>query len=168
MVFGQPGETISVANGDLSQRQILEECARLGGGLWEDRRFPASDPRTLYGPDGQPAAGKPYGGGSVRWLRPHELKGAESAQLAMVRGGAEAGDVLQGELGDCYLLGAMSSIASKGLLPKLFTTGVDPAECIPKGFVTFILYKFGEWVEVSVDTLLPCNADNNPIFAHSK
>ena len=68
---------------------------------------------------------------------------------------------IQGELGDCYLLGAMSSIAAaahKGergaLLKRLIKTG--SAE-LGLGFVTFEMYSFGEWVETTVDTLLPCN-----------
>ena len=67
----------------------------------------------------------------------------------------------QGELGDCYLLGAMSSIAaatikgeSGALLKKLIKTG--SAE-LGLGFVTFEMYSFGEWVETTVDTLLPCD-----------
>ena len=50
----------------------------------------------------------------------------------------------------------------------LIKPGVDPIECIHQGFLTFLLYKFGEWVEVSVDTLLPCNEEARPIFAHAK
>jgi hypothetical protein len=161
------GSDIRVAGNDLTHRQIKEECARLAGQLWEDRRFPAQDPRTLYGPDGLPS-GKPYGGGgAVRWLRPHEVKGASKEGLGLVHDGADAGDVIQGELGDCYLLGAMSSIAAKGLLPKLLKEG-DPMESIRRGFMTFMLYKFGEWVEVSIDTLLPCNEEGECLFAHGK
>lgn len=36
------------------------------------------------------------------------------------------------------------------------------------GFVTFHLYKWGEWVEVSVDSRIPCNEAGEPIFARSK
>ena len=68
---------------------------------------------------------------------------------------------IQGELGDCYLLGAMSSIAAathKGehgaLLKRLIKTG--SAE-LGLGFVTFEMYSFGEWVETTVDPLIPCN-----------
>ena len=155
-----------LAGNDLSHRQIMEECARLQPGeMWTDKRFPADDPRSVY-VTGRPASGKPYANGNIRWLRPHEVKGADPSLLSLVLGGAEAGDVVQGELGDCYLLGAMSSIASKDLLTPLLREGTDPATMIARGFMTFKLYKFGEWCEVSVDTLLPCNAEGECVFAH--
>ena len=132
-----------LAGNDLSHRQIMEECARLQPGeMWTDKRFPADDPRSVY-VTGRPASGKPYANGNIRWLRPHEVKGADPSLLALVLGGAEAGDVVQGELGDCYLLGAMSSIASKDLLTPLLREGTDPAQMIARGFMTFKLYKFG-------------------------
>jgi len=79
---------------------------------------------------------------------------------------------VQGELGDCYLLGAMSSIAAAGyqgergaLLKRLIKTGSVE---LGLGFVTFEMYSFGEWVETTVDTLLPCNEQGEPLFAHCK
>ena len=148
--------------------EILQECARLPrNAQWSDQRFPADIPTTLY-VTGEPAD-KPFNNGQpVRWLRPHEIAGAVDGQLDLIKDGLAAGDVAQGELGDCYLLGAMSSIASRNLLGPLIKPGVDPRECINKGFLTFLLYKFGEWVEVSVDTLIPCNEESMPIFAHGK
>ena len=148
--------------------EILQECARLPrNAQWSDQRFPADIPTTLY-VTGEPAD-KPFNNGQpVRWLRPHEIAGAVDGQLDLIKDGLAAGDVAQGELGDCYLLGAMSSIASRNLLGPLIKPGVDPRECINKGFITFLLYKFGEWVEVSVDTLIPCNEESQPIFAHGK
>ena len=134
--------------------------------MWVDQRFAAESPTTLY-VTGEPAD-KPYNNGKVRWLRPHEVADADASQIALTRGGADAGDVIQGELGDCYLLGAMSSVVARDLLNPLIKPGVDPDECIRNGFITFVLYKFGEWVEVSVDTLLPCNEESKPIFAHGK
>ena len=174
-------ETKEVWNNGLSHAQILDACVGLppeddgSPGLYVDREFPFDDPRTMYIHGRPTVPPKPYGDGNVRWLRPHKISirdknnnkiQAEAALLDLVRGGAEAGDVIQGDLGDCYLLGAMSSIASKDLLAPLIYPGSNPREDIQKGFVTFMLYKFGEWTEVSVDTLLPCNAEGEPIFAH--
>ena len=120
--FGEVEGPTRTWGNDLSHRQILEECQRLQPGeQWKDKRFLADDPRSIY-VSGRPKSGKPYAGGNIRWLRPHEVKGADPALLSLVLGGAEAGDVVQGELGDCYLLGAMSSIASKDLLAPLLKT----------------------------------------------
>lgn len=168
MGFGS-GDGTRALNGDLTQAQVLQECSRLPrGALWVDQRFSAENLTTLYMTGEPTAVDKPFNGGNVRWLRPHEFSGVDPSQLALIVGGATAGDVIQGELGDCYLLGAMSSIAARDMLGKLIKPGVSPLECINKGFMTWQLYKFGEWVEVTVDTLLPCNDEGKPIFAHAK
>lgn len=171
MVFGQSDGITRVAHGDLSHRQIMD--ATRDGDLFVDQRFRADDPRTLF-VTGRPEASTPPEvtecAKNIKWLRPHEIAGTDPAQIALVKGGADAGDVVQGRLGDCYLLGAMSSIAAKDLLPQIFCTDADPNDCIRRGFMTFRLYKFGEWQEVSIDTLLPCFASgeeaNTPMFAH--
>ena len=66
----------------------------------------------------------------------------------------------------------MSSIAAAthrgvpgALLKRLIKTG--SAE-LGLGFVTFEMYSFGEWVETTVDTLLPCDESGAPLFAHCK
>jgi len=155
-----------VANGDLSRDEVLKQCALLpAGALWEDKVFGHIGDKALYrSPRGITFnKGKP-----VRWLRPRDFCGGPE-RVALVKGGAEAGDVCQGELGDCYLLGAMSSIAAKGLVPHIRRSDEDVASDLAKGFVTFYLYKYGERVECTVDTLLPCDsASGKPIFAHGK
>ena len=171
MVFGGNPEEIRTWKNDISYRQIMDECKRMPPGeLWTDKAFPADDDRSIYVNGRTTASGKPYANGNIRWLRPHEVKGADINQLALIKDGADAGDVIQGELGDCYLLGAMSSIAAKDLLHPIIVDendGCYPAiECIKEGFICFRLYKFGEWQEVNVDTLLPCNENNECIFAH--
>lgn len=166
MVFGGgAGARTVVHNDDMSHTQILAECASLNGQLWEDRVFTAQGDRALYLQRGSTASFN--GGKKVKWLRPTEVKGSSTA-IDFIRDGAEAGDVIQGELGDCYLLGAMSSIAPAGLLKRLVRSDPEVAGDLAKGFITFTLYKFGDWVEVSVDTLLPCNEANEPMFAHAK
>lgn len=120
-------------------------------------------------------------GNPIKWCRPTELLGADASgeKMALIKDGIEAGDVEQGELGDCYLLGAMSAIAAatddSGIQGELFfkllkqqDQGRRQAE-LRKGFCTFQLFKFGTWTEVTVDTLIPCDAKTNkPIFAHGK
>ena len=127
----------------------------------------------------KPRSTTKYNGGEpIRWLRPTEMHGADAsgASTRLIRGGMDAGDVEQGELGDCYLLGAMSAIAAatddSGVQGELFykllrnRDGAD--DDLKKGFCTFLLYKFGTWAEVTVDTLLPCDAAAKPLFAHGK
>lgn len=80
--------------------------------------------------------------------------------------GARAGDVVQGALGDCWFLSAVSALsAQKDLLLDVFVSD----EHADKGIYSFRFYKNGTWVEVAVDDLLPCagvEADS-PLFARS-
>ena len=164
MPFGS-ASSLRVHNDDLPRRAILDECDRLNGSLWEDRVFAAQGDHCLY----LPGSKTRYAGGQkIKWLRPNEVAGAGGKPIELIKDGADAGDVIQGELGDCYLLGAMSSIAAKGMLSRLLWSEADVAGDLKRGFITFKLYKFGEWVQVSVDTLLPCNAADECIFAHAK
>jgi hypothetical protein len=83
---------------------------------------------------------------------------ASGAKMGLVSDGLEAGDVEQGELGDCYLLGAMAAVAAASddsgiqgeLLYKLLKQpNHDKATAdLRRGFCTFTLYKFGVWTEV--------------------
>ena len=170
MVFGQ-GSRGTRAAGSLTSQQIRDQASRNPNGLWVDPEF--KEDRALY--LRASASGTPSitfnGGRPIRWLRPHELKGASPGDIELIKDGVSSGDVIQGELGDCYLLGAMSSIAAAAyrgergaLLKRLIKTG--SAE-LGLGFVTFQMYTFGEWVETTVDTLLPCDESGAPLLAHS-
>lgn len=160
--------------GDLTYEQIRADTQdNTLDKPYNDRTFTPDN--ALYRPRSNTAynAAKP-----ITWKRPHQLKGADPTgnKMALVKDGIEPGDVEQGELGDCYLLGAMASIAASGatgseygpLFKRLLRDPERTAENLRRGFCTFMLYKFGRWAEVTVDTLLPCNADDKPIFAHCR
>ena len=94
MVFGgSSGGKTPVHNDDLSHTQILAECAKLGGQMWEDRVFTAQGNRALYLPRGSTA--QYSGGNKIKWLRPHEVNGV-TQEIALTRDGTDAGDVIQG------------------------------------------------------------------------
>jgi hypothetical protein len=138
-------------------------------GLWVDDEFPPNDRsigKTAYGEDedGHPVEK------DIVWLRPHEfgLPGALKAEPALFYEGTEAGDVVQGELGDCYLLGAMSAIAMhpQDIIEHLFLDDVDMFD--DTGRCTMRFYKNGGWVNVTIDTLIPCDPrTREPIFARN-
>ena len=121
-------------------------------------KVPLPFPQALYKP--RSTCPKYNHGEPIKWLRPNEIYGADvtGAKTALISDGLEAGDVEQGELGDCYLLGAMSAIAAASddslvqgeLFYKLLKAGdLEKATAdLRKGFCTFLLYKFGSWTEV--------------------
>ena len=157
-----------------SYAEVLAEARRLGAGqLWEDRVFSHKGDACLYDRN-KPASQRQVfnGGNKIKWCRARDVKGAEASRLKLIEGTAEAGEVEQGELGDCYLLGAMSSVANlkdesgaSHIRKLLKSSDAD----LQLGFATFLLYKFGSWVEVTVDTWLPCksDADRALIFAQN-
>jgi hypothetical protein len=97
------------------------------------------------------------------WKRPEEL-GLEARAVLYDEASSTASDVLQGALGDCYLLGAMSVIATrKDLLDNIWShfKRIDPTvtneSLLDKGILTVQLYKDCLWHDVTVDTRLPCS-----------
>jgi hypothetical protein len=80
-------------------------------------------------------------------------------------GGAEANDIIQGSLGDCYLLSALSILCTtreSNLVVKLFVC--QDEELFHAGLVGVRFYKDCKWWHVAVDTWLPC-VDGQPVFA---
>ena len=78
----------------------------------------------------------------------------------------EFGDVLQGELGDCYFLTSIGSLCEfPGLIMRLFKT----KETNPDGYYELILHIDGELQIVIVDDYIPIKKyDNSAAFAQSK
>eukprot|EP00949_MAST-11_sp_MAST-11-sp1_P004148 g4148.t1 len=91
------------------------------------------------------------------------------------------GDVRQGELGDCYFLGALSVMsAHEGLLFDLFpdltpdlvlSEWVPPGspeneqQANPEGLYAVRFWREGRWRIVIIDDYLPCNEAGRPCFA---
>jgi hypothetical protein len=76
-----------------------------------DNEFPASDKALFKNPAEKSSKG------IVTWKRPSEF--APNPKLFV--SGVESGDVIQGALGDCYFLGALSVVATReDLLQPLF------------------------------------------------
>jgi hypothetical protein len=57
------------------------------------------------------------------WKRPSELNGG--APVSLFTNGTSSGDIIQGALGDCYLLGAMASVATRDDLIKSLIVFAD-------------------------------------------
>ena len=79
------------------------------------------------------------------------------------QGGAEANDIIQGQLGDCYLLSALGILCATrepNLVMRLFVCG----DLFEMGLVAVRFYKDCKWWHVAVDTWLPC-VNGRPVFA---
>jgi Ca2+-binding EF-hand superfamily protein len=92
------------------------------------------------------------------WKRPNEL--VPNAKLFV--SGVDEGDVVQGALGNCWFLGALSVVATSAddFVEHLF---VEKKENI--GYYKIKFYKNGYWQIVSVDDRLPCGHSGKLFFA---
>uniref|UniRef100_A0A7S0ANK7 Calpain catalytic domain-containing protein n=1 Tax=Pyrodinium bahamense TaxID=73915 RepID=A0A7S0ANK7_9DINO len=83
----------------------------------------------------------------------------------LFKGGIKPGDIIQGQIGTCFLLGALGAIVSNN------------RESIRKFFIKYDVetgvygVRFcldGEWTYVIVDDWMPVNSSGNLLYAHSK
>ncbi|KAH7960435.1 hypothetical protein HPB49_019550 [Dermacentor silvarum] len=94
--------------------------------------------------------------GRITWLRPHEM--VSEPQLLV--NGVSRNDIVQGALGDCWFLSSCAAVAQR---PDLMHRVVPQEQQLYgsdyKGAVRFNLWRFGRWVVVYVDDLLPTSED---------
>lgn len=91
-------------------RAIIELCEQTNG-MYGDSDFPPNDASLYINPAEPPdyAEQTPV----VEWMRPEEaLKSGDSDKVAMIKNGMKPGDVKQGTLGDCWLLGSFMVLAT--------------------------------------------------------
>ncbi|MCL4130364.1 UNVERIFIED_CONTAM: hypothetical protein GTU68_000654 [Idotea baltica] len=130
---------------------------RIGPGeLFEDEVFPASD-QSLYFEDRRSSEG-------IRWMRPQEL--VSSPELFV--GGVNRRDVIQGELGDCWFLSSCAAVAKMlRRIEKLIPPNQPLSGNDYKGLIVCHFWRFGEWVTVCIDDLLPTK-NGKLIYARSE
>lgn len=100
----------------------------------------------------------------VQWLRPAEYVPPLAKGMApcIFIDAANPGDVVQGSLGDCWFLSALSCVASRpDLLQGLFAS----TEYASKGMYTIRFFKNGKWKHVSIDDRIPCGPTGKPLYA---
>ncbi|XP_037084244.1 LOW QUALITY PROTEIN: calpain-1 catalytic subunit-like [Pollicipes pollicipes] len=132
--------------------QHIRRSCRERGLLFEDPDFPAS---------GQALGKKPPPHGVV-WLRPHEIVD----RPRFISDSSGRFDVERGELGDIWLLQAVSTLT---LTPRFLDRVVPPDQSFEQdycGLFRFRFWHFGEWVEVMVDDRLPTHR-GRLLYAHS-
>lgn len=134
--------------------EIKAQCLRENR-LFDDPDFPAMDSSVF--PSKMPP--RPFD-----WKRPGEI--TSDPQLFV--GGASRLDIQQGDLGDCWLLAAVSCLSQyPKLLKKIIPDGqgFTAAEgyC---GIFRFNFWAFGKWREIIIDDKLP-TFNGRLVFMHS-
>ncbi|XP_036393374.1 calpain-12 [Megalops cyprinoides] len=124
--------------------------------LFSDPEFSA-DQKSI----GMPADPDPSN--AVKWLRPKEI----SRDAKFIQDTTDTTDICQGQLGDCWLLAALSCLT---LHPRLFTQVVPSDQSMDEpyaGIFHFRFWQYGEWVEVVVDDRLPVRS-GRLLFSYSR
>jgi len=145
----------------MEEEQIIQMLDAKGdGSLWEDPDFPPSDASLYKNPNRLPeyAEDEPRATyGPHPWVRPHEWarEDGQTNDPDYFKDETESGDVIQGTLGDCWLLSAMASVATHPhqLIENLFGSELDDFKRY--GVFTCRFYKDGDWREVTTDTRIP-------------
>ena len=109
--------------------------------LHQDTEFCCSRPKKVLGFDGS----------DVEWLRPHEIV---KKPVLFADGGSQF-DVVQGSLGDCWLLAAMAPLSMDETLVKRVIPDGQSFDEGYNGSFYFNIYQFGKWVKVVIDDRLP-------------
>uniref|UniRef100_A0A915PM08 Calpain catalytic domain-containing protein n=1 Tax=Setaria digitata TaxID=48799 RepID=A0A915PM08_9BILA len=122
--------------------------------LFEDPEFPAADSSLFY--SRRPPK-------YIEWLRPGEIV----REPMLISEGQTRFDVIQGELGDCWL---MAGAASLTLRDELFYRVVPPDQSFTEnyaGIFHFQFWHYGNWVDVVVDDRLPTSG-GKLLYMHSR
>ncbi|CEF61728.1 Peptidase C2, calpain, catalytic domain and Peptidase C2, calpain, large subunit, domain III and Peptidase C2, calpain, domain III and Peptidase C2, calpain family-containing protein [Strongyloides ratti] len=137
--------------------KIKAECIKKGS-LFVDIEFPPTN-GSLFLDDKKNS--------DIVWKRPGEI--VMNPQLFVE--GAEPNDVTQGILGNCWFVSASSALTHNKYLMKKVIPNENDQEWkegnIYTGCFRFCFWRFGEWLEVVIDDLLPTK-DGELIFARSK
>lgn len=137
------------------KKQLIKE-----GKLFTDPEFPPAASSIYFDPNR--AAG-------IEWKRPGDIENDPKLFVD----GISVDDVEQGELGNCWFVAACSTLThDPNMLNKVIPNGSEQewSKSQPErycGIFHFCFWRFGRWVDVVVDDLLPTR-DGELIFAHSK
>ncbi|KAM4566703.1 calpain-12 [Odontesthes bonariensis] len=135
-------------------KSLFDECQR-SGELFSDPTFLAEQKSIGMPEDPDPKK-------AITWKRPKAI----NKNAVFVEGTTETTDICQGQLGNCWLLAALSCLTQH---PELFVKVVPPNQSLNEsyaGLFHFRFWQYGEWVEVVVDDRLPVR-EGRLLFSYS-
>ncbi|KAM4714625.1 calpain-5 [Anableps anableps] len=142
-----------------SFNKLRRSCLRRGA-LFKDPLFPATNQSLFYKRTPPPG---------LTWKRPREI--CKDPRLFV--DGISTRDLHQGSLGNCWMVAAISCLASESSLWKKVIPDHMDQEWNPKrpdlyaGIFHFRFWRFGHWVDVVVDDRLPVSQDGVLLFCRS-
>ncbi|KAH6559054.1 hypothetical protein KP509_1Z029900 [Ceratopteris richardii] len=146
----------------LVEQAVKEDLAARGETHFTDQEFPPCSASLFIDPD------KPSSKLQVvtEWTRPRDIlsENGSHQEPCLFIGNADASDVCQGRLGDCWFLSAVAVLTESSRIGDVFITPSYNDE----GIYTVRFCIQGEWVPVVVDDWIPCEAKGKPAFATSR
>ncbi|XP_016311740.1 calpain-3-like [Sinocyclocheilus anshuiensis] len=121
--------------------------------LFEDPLFPAQDSSLFY------SEKFPL---KLEWKRPSDI----CSNPQFILGGANRTDICQGDLGDCWLLAAITCLTLNDIVLKRVVPHDQSFTENYAGIFHFQFWRYGEWVDVVVDDRLP-TYKNQLVFTRS-
>ncbi|XP_070849791.1 calpain-5 [Chaetodon trifascialis] len=142
-----------------SFHKLRRACLRRGA-LFKDPLFPATGQSLFYKREPPPG---------LTWKRPREM--CKDPRLFV--DGISTRDLHQGSLGNCWMVAAISCLASEPSLWKKVIPDHVEQDWNPKhpdlyaGIFHFRFWRLGRWMDVVVDDRLPVNGDGVLLFCRS-
>ncbi|XP_044041049.1 calpain-5-like isoform X2 [Siniperca chuatsi] len=142
-----------------SFHKLRRACLRRGA-LFKDPLFPTTAQSLFYKRETPPG---------LTWKRPREI--CKDPRLFV--DGISTRDLHQGSLGNCWMVAAISCLASEPSLWKKVIPDHVEQEWNPKhpdlyaGIFHFRFWRLGCWMDVVVDDRLPVNGDGVLLFCRS-
>lgn len=138
----------------------LKRACQRRGTLFKDPVFPATAQSLFFKREPPPG---------LTWKRPREI--CKDPRLFV--DGISTRDLHQGSLGNCWMVAAISCLASEPSLWKKVIPDQMDQEWNPKrpdlyaGIFHFRFWRLGRWLDVVVDDRLPVSADGVLLFCRS-
>jgi hypothetical protein len=99
----------------------------------------------------------------IVWRRPSEFI-ADSKPVYVFENKIEPDDIKQGQLGDCWLMCSLSSIAE---FPKLVEDLFVTKETNANGVYEVRICKGGIWRSITLDDYFPCKPEAGPVYSRA-
>lgn len=157
----QIGNQTSTFMGKSDRFERILQQYQSSGQKFVDQEFPATI-QSLAGFDETGTAKREYG--NLIWERPEVY--FDGKRFGVFDNDIDPGDIEQGGLGDCYLLGALSSIAEdpERIMRLIYSKNVNGS-----GVYCVGLCITGIWEDIIIDDLTPCQPrSKDPAFNSSK